>query len=521
VLEVLRRGRRWGTAVIVILVGGVFIVYFGVGGPMQCGAPSGAVVAVGDRSFQREDFLRLQEQREAQIREAAGDAFDASAARDFLRANTTNTLITRAILAEEAERLGLGVTKEEIRDRIRSDPGFQDETGRFRVDYYESWVQYEYGNEGHFLEMQATELLAVKLARLLRQGARVSAAEARQAALHRTEEARLAFVALHPEEPARLGVATEEISEEEVAAFAADHAEALSQRYEATPARWETPAAVRLRHILIQKPEGEEPDELEAARSRAQSVLERIREGAAFADVALEVSEDEASRESGGDLGFVPPDELAPTLREAAENLEPGQVSEVLEDDAGFHLVRLEGRRSADRRSFDEVRDELARELLVERRAEARARELAEALRTAVAEGQSLEAAAREQGLTVERTGWLRRRPDGFIPGLGASKDVQDAAFALEPGASAPRIFEVDGQLALLQVLERRQPDPETLEARAEQERERLLAQEQERLLTQWIERRRDRLEQQGRLAVNLDLLDRAPAAQPPPGGFF
>jgi len=519
-LEVLRRGRRWGTAVIVILVGGVFVIYFGVGGPMQC-TPSGAVVTVGDRSFHREDFLRLQERREAQIREAAGDAYDASAAREFLRANTANTLITRAILAEEAERLGLGVTKEEIRERIRSDPGFQDQTGRFRLDYYESWVQYEYGNEGRFLEMQSTELLAVKLARLLQQGARVSEAEARQAALHRTEEARLAFVALDPEEPARLGVATQEISAEQVDAFAAENAEALRQRYEATPERWETPAAVRLRHILIQKPEDAEPGALETARSRAQAALERIREGADFADVALEVSEDESSRESGGDLGFVAPEELAPTLREAAEGLEPGQGSEILEDDTGFHLVRLEGRRSAGSRSFDEVRGELAREMLVERRAEARARELAEALRAAVAEGQSLEAAAREQGLTVERTGWLRRRPDGFIPGLGASKDVQDVAFALEPGTSAPRIFEVDGKRALVQVLERREPDPETLEARIEEERERLLAQERERLLMQWIDRRRDRLEREGRVAVNLDLLDRAPAAQPPPGGFF
>jgi len=502
VLEVLRRGRRWGTAVVVVLVGGVFVIYFGLGGPVQC-APAGSVVAVGDRTFHREDFLRIQERREAQIREMAGEGFDPDAARDFLRANTASTLVTRAILAEEAERLGLDVTKEEIRERIRSDPGFQDETGRFRIDYYESWVQYEYGTEAHFLEMQATELRAVTLARLLQEGARISEAEARQAALHRTEEVKLAFVALDPGAPDRLGLATEEIPPEEVEAFAAEHVEALRDRYESQPERWETPAAVRLRHILIRIPADDEEETAAEARARAEAALERIRTGADFADVALEVSEDEASRAEGGDLGFVPPEELSPTLRRAAESLEPGQVSDVLEGEAGFHLVRLEEQRAAGSRSFDEVREELAREMLIERRAEARARALAAA-----------------QGLTVERTDWLRRRPDGFVPGLGAAREVQDAAFSLEPGSTAPRIFEVQDQLALVQVLERRRPDPETLEARIAEERERLLAQERERLLTAWIDRRRERLEREGRISVNLDLLDRAPAAAaPPPGG--
>lgn len=515
-LEVLRRGRRWGTAVIVILVGGVFVIYFGLGGPVQC-APTGAVLEVAGQSFQRDDFLRMQEQREAQIREMAGGAFDPDSARDFLRANTASTLITQAVLAAEARRLGLGVTKEEIRERVRADPGFRDETGAFRVDAYESWVQHEYGTEGHFVEMQSMELLAVKLARMLGEAAHVSEAEAREAARHRTQEARVGFVAFDTGDTG----AVEEIPAEEVEAFAADHAEAIQRRYDARPERWDLPAGVRVRHILIRGPE-EGGDEAEAAeaRARAEAALERVRAGADFADVALEVSEDEASREQGGDLGFVPLDELSATLREAAAPLEPGQLSGVVRDAAGFHLVRLEERRPAGRRSLDEVRGELARELLSERRAADVARERAGELRDAVEEGAPLEAAARELGLTVERSGWLRRRPDGFVPGLGASLEVQDTIFALEPGQSSPRIFEVDGKLALVQVLERRGPDAERLETLAAEERERLLEAERQRLITDWVERRRTELEAEGRLVVNLDLLDQAPGGGgPPPGG--
>ena len=70
--------------------------------------------------------------------------------------------------------------------------------------------------------------------------------------------------------------------------------------------------------------------------------------------------------------------------------------------------------------------------------------------------GKSLETAAREAELTLERSGRLQRRPDGFVPGLGAAQDLLALAFTLPAGASSPRIFEVGGKLALVQVLERR-----------------------------------------------------------------
>ena len=120
----------------------------------------------------------------------------------------------------------------------------------------------------------------------------------------------------------------------------------------------------------------------------------------------------------------------------------------------------------------------------------------------------SLEEAARARGLTIERSDWLRRRPDGFVPGLGGSLAVQDAAFALPAGASAPRVFEVEGKLVLVQSLERREPAAPALAEAARQDRERLLEEERGRVLEDWLDRERQRLEREGRIAVNLALLD-------------
>jgi peptidyl-prolyl cis-trans isomerase D len=221
------------------------------------------------------------------------------------------------------------------------------------------------------------------------------------------------------------------------------------------------------------------------------------------------VSDDPGSKERGGDLGFFSRGQMTPPFEEAAFAATPGELVGPVRSDFGFHVIRVEEHRQAGTRSLLEARDELARELLAEERARDAAREKAEALQAAVREGASLEEAVREQGLTLERTGWLQRRTDGFIAGLGASLPLQDAAFALRPEAPSPdRIFEVQGKLALIQLLERRAPEGEKLAEATLVAQARLQEAAQGELLEAWIEKRRQQLAADGELMVNLSALE-------------
>jgi peptidyl-prolyl cis-trans isomerase D len=500
-LDKLRRGRRWGTAAIVLLVGGVFVLFIGLGGPLE-GGDTSAVIDVAGQAYYRDDFYRAYKRQEQNLQEMAGDAFDPSKSQEFLKASTASQLVNQAILASAAGEMGIGVSKGELRQIVRSDPGFQGPTG-FDQEQYEGWVQYEYGTEGHFLRSMERQILALKLARLVGSAAYVSDAEALDAARYKSQEARLAFVALETSigDP-------EALSEEEVQAFADANPERLQQTYDARRSEYEQREAIRARHILVRAAGDAEEAELEEARGRAEAVLQRIRDGAAFEDVALEVSEDPGSQAQGGDLGFFSRGTMTPAFEEAAFGLEPGVVSELVRSDFGFHIIRVEERREGGTRTLDDVRLELARELLAAERASSDARENADALSASIQEGRSLEEAARARGLTVERTDWLRRREDGFLPGLGASLPVQDTAFTLPAETSSPRIFEVEGKLTLVQTLERREPDAEALAARADVERSELLERERGQLLDAWVDAERRRLELEGRLWVNLAALD-------------
>lgn len=118
------------------------------------------------------------------------------------------------------------------------------------------------------------------------------------------------------------------------------------------------------RHILIKaSPAMTE----ERAVQRLNQVRERIQMGESFEDLARRYSED-ASAPQGGDLGWTTPGEMVPAFEQAMDALQPGQVSEVVQSPFGWHLVKVEERRTKDMES--EYRRMQARQVLFQRRAE-------------------------------------------------------------------------------------------------------------------------------------------------------
>jgi peptidyl-prolyl cis-trans isomerase D len=224
--------------------------------------------------------------------------------------------------------------------------------------------------------------------------------------------------------------------------------------------------------------------------------------------VAQEVSEDPGSGANGGDLGWFRRGQMVGAFDEVAFALEIGTLSEPVKSEFGFHLIRVEQRRPAQTQSLADVRDDLAFELQTAEFGRARVREVAERLAEAVRAGQSVEAAARDAELTLERTDWVKRRPDGFVPGLGAAPNLLAMAFTLEPGESSDRIFEVGEQLALIQVLERESGISDDLELQLSDERDQLRRQKLEALISAWIQQRRRELVENEELVVDFSLIN-------------
>jgi len=246
------------------------------------------------------------------------------------------------------------------------------------------------------------------------------------------------------------------------------------------------------------------PAATEAQRLRAIEILGRIRAGEDFAALAKEFSEDPGSAANGGDLGFFARGQMVKGFEDAAFALEPGTLSEPVRTEYGYHIIQVEEHRAAQKRSFEDVREALAKELMGLEVARTEKQAIADRIAEAIRGGASLEDAARAEGLSPQRSERIQRRPDGFIPGVGASPAVMAAAFNMTPGQSSDRVFEVDGSMVLIQLLERIEPDAAAVEAAVAQERSLLANQKQEAYISTWINQAREKLAKDGDLVVNL-----------------
>lgn len=151
---------------------------------------------------------------------------------------------------------------------------------------------------------------------------------------------------------------------------------------------------VRVRHILIssqleeeeaggndgkEKKPAQKPKMFtkEDAHKKAQLILDRARKGEDFAKLAKENSDDPGSKDNGGEYDFFGRGKMVPEFEKAAFELKPGEVSGLVETQFGFHIIKLEARRTAASPAIDQkVRQQITSTLLPEK-IEARIAEIA------------------------------------------------------------------------------------------------------------------------------------------------
>lgn len=141
--------------------------------------------------------------------------------------------------------------------------------------------------------------------------------------------------------------------------------------YEKNPDKFKQPESVRASHILIPVPQGADDGAKKAARAKADSLLKQAKSGGDFAKLAQEHSSD-GSAQQGGDLGFFTKGQMVPTFEQAAFALKPGEVSNVVETQFGFHIIKLTERKSEGTIALEQVADRV-REYLADQRKKDRA----------------------------------------------------------------------------------------------------------------------------------------------------
>ncbi len=135
----------------------------------------------------------------------------------------------------------------------------------------------------------------------------------------------------------------------------------LKEYYEKNKYKFKEPPALKIRYIYI-KVDPSKPKGRQIAKERAEKAYKEIKEGKDFGDVAYRYSDD-LSRIKGGELGFVHRGRFDKPVEEVIYKLKKGQVSEIIETELGFHIVKVEDKRPERLVPYEKIKDKLKKEL--------------------------------------------------------------------------------------------------------------------------------------------------------------
>ena len=243
----------------------------------------------------------------------------------------------------------------------------------------------------------------------------------------------------------------------------------------------------RLSHILIATPEGATPEQIQAARKKAENALKELKGGADFKKLAVTISDGQQALE-GGDLGWRKAGEIPTIFADDISHMQKGDISDVIQSPSGFHIIMLSDLRSED---VHVVTQTHVRHILIKPTAlisKADARTKLEQLRMRLEGGADFAELARsnsdDRGSAANGgdLGWVN--PGELVP------DFEQVMNGLKPGEiSEP--FETEFGLHIVQVLGRRQHD-DTTEAKRAQAREAIRQRKIEEETQAWLRRLRD-----------------------------
>jgi len=395
--------------------------------------------------------------------------------------------IRREVLLQHAAELGYRVSDDQLARALREIPALQVD-GQFSRDRYAALLQQQGRSEAEFEDEFRRDLELSQLRNGILISSFVTASELnRRVALE--DESREADFLLLPASryaaavtvpPERIASYYEEHKAEfmtdetvalqylelrlaDVAAGVAVTEQELREYYEQVAReRYFAPERRRASHILL-----ESGDDDAAARARADELLGQLQQGADFAELARENSDDPGSKEQGGDLGWATRESYVSAFAEALfdPSLKPGELRGPVKTQFGYHLIRLDEVEEAHQRSFDEVRDELETDFRNDR-AQAifyeRSQELADEAFSALTE---LETVAQKTGLQLGTVEGFTRSGGGPF---GPERKVIEAAFSrdvLDDGQNSPALSLGDDRVVVLRVTDHQLPEQRSLDS--------------------------------------------------------
>ncbi len=471
-LDLFRRrkgGLKWVLWLVILVLGaGMLLFFVQTPGGVGVGIGNQNVAIVAGNSITATQYRRAYNQIYEGIRQMYPlDQGNAEILKLLgLADQALDQLINEYAISYGALSMGIEASREEVAEYITTLPSFQ-EDGRFiGTERYMQILQANNLQASEYEDGLRREIVRIKLLRVVTDGIQATQEEVRQAFLDRNQGIKIRYVAIDPQE-----VAPETVDQEDLKTYfeerkenyrtpeqrkvkyilflvQPEEVELAEERIQERMATFPEKQEVRASHILLTLDD-------ENAQQKGEELLEQLRAGADFAELATEHTKDEASAANGGDVGFFGRGAMVPEFEAAAFSLEPGELSDLVPTQYGFHIIKVTDVKKVDSRALAEA--ELRQE-----EGEILARSLSEKVAHEAREGAGLETAAERYSLQIQETPFFTL--GDVIPDLGVRNDFNQQVFALSPG-QATEAYDRGGTYLVAQLLEVQEAELSEFEA--------------------------------------------------------
>ena len=428
-LETIRNAANTWLAKVILAIIMVPFALWGVESYVRTSAGQDTVARVGDEKITSVEFNNALRSQMEQFRQQFGNNIDPSILDSpEMRKSVLEQIIDQRLVSVATKSSGLSVSDAGLRERISSEPTFQQE-GKFAPAQYEIFLRARNTTATIFEAQLRQDLARQQFIESIANTAFVGTVSAQQYLLA-AEQSREIAIANIPAEPfaAQVKVTPEqakayydskqaeftipaqvrpeyiELTVEALAPQVQVGTEEIKAYYDANSVRYVQKEERKASHILIAAAAAASDAEKKAAKAKADSLFAQvIKNPKQFAELAKQNSADPGSAQNGGDLGFFARGAMVPQFEEAAFKAKKDEIIGPVQTDYGYHIIRVTEIRAPKGKSLAEITPEIEGELK-KQKAQRKFAELAEKFTNLVYENStSLKAAADAVGLPIKQ----------------------------------------------------------------------------------------------------------------------
>jgi peptidyl-prolyl cis-trans isomerase D len=463
-----------------------------------------------------------------------------------LKEAVLNGLIERELLAIAAEDLGIKVTEEEVDENILagtiyynasvhsplqmpSGPipiDFTKDDGSFDYDTFKMFVngQFQMTLAG-FKQQQVREILADKMRKIIENSVELFPDETRQQYDRTSNWIKVESATFDPAEYAR----HYEPQPWELGRWAQANKNRIETYYKDNEFRYSNvEKQVKIRNILIKVSPDAEEEEKEKKKELAESIAGRAFKGEDFATLARQSSEDKGTKALGGENPYSPRGTLEEKVEDAAFGMKPGEVKGPIETEEGYQIIKCEGFREGNV-PLEEVRLEIARQIMTEEKSKADAKASAEKFLAMLKEGMDFDEAVKKikaaspvegdeakggkpqqpvrgglpEGVPSVRTSGEISLGSTHIPGIGQSKELVEELLGMKGSPDfVQRVIELNDKFHVIRKKEHHEgSDAEFLRQKDTIERS-LIGEKRIAMIEQWVDAQKGKAEKAGAIKI-------------------